>query len=317
MGLGFAGDRLFVTLAAQKLPAARPAPNPPPAAPPPKPVRLLAVGDLMLGTPTRAGALLESPRSVFRAYQKTLCEADLAFGNLETSISIRGEPTPGKSEESLRSRKNFLFRAPPAAAEEVARAGFDVVAVANNHSMDYGPTALTDTLESLEEAEVATVGGGESLDAALTPVILVRNEQRFAFFGISDVLPPFSAAGLRTAGIAPARGSWFKKHMPEAIRDARKRADWVVVSVHWGQEKFTGSTPKQRRLGRRLIDWGADVVIGHHTHCLGPVEHYRGGLIHYSLGNFIGPRPRDLPAPVWEVTFEPGKRPTEQMLNLE
>jgi poly-gamma-glutamate capsule biosynthesis protein CapA/YwtB (metallophosphatase superfamily) len=82
--------------------------------------------------------------------------------------------------------------------------------------------------------------------------------------------------------------------------------------VHWGKEGFTGSTPKQERLGRRLIDWGADVVIGAHPHVLGPTEEYGGGVIHYSLGNFIGNLGSRKNVGLWEVRLEPGKRPVQE-----
>lgn len=288
------------------------------AAPRPErqPVRMIAVGDLMLGSRGRSSALSRSPRSLFARHRGTVRKADLAFGNLETPLSERGSPTPGKSKESLRKRTNFIFRAPTAAAEGLAWAGFDVLSVANNHTMDYGAVALEDTLACLREAGIQSVGGGAEREAALAPAFLERNHQRFAFFGISDVLPLYSAADRRTPGVAPARGPWFEERMPEAIAQARQLADWVLVSVHWGKERFTGATEKQKRLGHRLIDWGADVVIGHHTHVLGPVEHYGDGIIHYSLGNFIGPRSRKGPSPAWEIVFRPGERPTERTLIL-
>jgi len=305
--VGFAGWRGWVPVAFRQ-------PAPPAAAAEtvaPSPVRLVAVGDLMLGTSVKQTILRRGPEHPFRKYRKLLRGADVAFGNLETPLSDGGAPTPGKSPESLRTRANYIFRAPPAAAEGLAWAGFDVVSVANNHTMDYGASALRDTLDHLRNAGVAPVGAGADLEEAAAPVRFTRNGQRFALFAISDVLPLFSAADAHTPGVAPARGATFNQRMEEAIAAARRDADWVLVSVHWGKERYTDATPRQRRLGRQLIDWGADVVIGHHTHCMGPVERYQGGLIHYSLGNFIshsGSR-RDVEA--WEVTFKPGERPSE------
>lgn len=292
--------------------AAARGPGPASAAVEKRPVRLVAVGDLMLGTSVKRLMARFGPRYPFRRYRELLGGADLAFGNLETPLSDRGEPTPGKSPESLRNRTNFLFRAPPAAAEGLAWAGFDVLSVANNHTMDYGPTALRDTLAALRESGLAAAGAGENLDRAVAPVYLERQGQRVALFAISDVLPRFSVAGEHAPGQAPARGAWFERVMPAAVAAARREADWVLVSVHWGREGFTGATPRQRRLGRRLIDWGADVVIGHHTHCLGPIERYRGGLIHYSLGNFVSAAGSRGPVEAWEVVLPPpGERPTE------
>lgn len=316
--LGLTGVRVWQPFLPARVPAATPASaSPTPTPPPHRPVRLVAVGDLMLGSPARVTELLKSSRSVFRPYREFVQSADITFGNLETPISDRGKPTPGKSEESLRTRTNFIFRAPPAVVGGLSWAGFDLVSVANNHAMDYGAIALSDTLGYLREADVVPIGGGGNLEEALAPAYLERNGQRFAFFGISDVLPLYSVAGEERPGIAPARGAWFEERMPEAIAAARKQADWVLVSVHWGKEKFTGATPRQKKLGHRLVDWGADVVIGHHTHCLGPVEHYEQGLIHYSLGNFVGPRARNVASPAWEIAFAPGSHPVEKSHLLE
>lgn len=280
----------------------------------PRPVRLVAVGDLMLGTSVKRTILSRGPRHPFRPFRALLNGADLAFGNLETPLSDRGTPTPGKSAASLRDRTNFLFRTPPAAAEGLAWAGFDVLSVANNHTMDYGGEALVDTLDCLEEQQIAAVGGGEDLDAARAPVFVERNGQRIAFLGLSDVLPLYSTATDDTPGIAPARAPKFDRLMAAAIAQARHEADQVVVSVHWGEERNPNATRRQRSLGHQLVDWGADVVIGHHTHCLGPVERYGNGVIHYSLGNFIMSARVNVGA--WEVTLVPGEPPRERSLLL-
>jgi poly-gamma-glutamate capsule biosynthesis protein CapA/YwtB (metallophosphatase superfamily) len=280
------------------------------------PVRLLAVGDLMLGTSVKQTILARGGRAPFVKFRETLRKADVTFGNLETPLSERGSPTPGKSAESLRNKTNFIFRAPLSAAEGLAWAGFDVVSLANNHAMDYGPEALRDTLECLRAASVTPVGGGLNLREAAAPVFFERNGHRFAIFAISDVLPLFSVAGENSPGVAPGRGARFEREMPQAIARAKQRADWVLVSVHWGKELYTGATPKQRRLGHKLVDWGADAVIGHHTHCLGPVERYGKGVIHYSLGNFIAYRPIPGGAPAWELTFHPDRRVGERSLRL-
>jgi len=286
--------------------------GPPPARAARKPVRLVAVGDLMVGTPQVAAIIrAQGPEHPFRPYRELLSGADLAFGNLETPLSERGTPTPGKSPESIARGTNYIFRAPTSTAAGLAWAGFDVVALANNHAMDYGGVALQDTIRVLKKAGVRPVGAGNNLREAFAPVYFERNGQRLALLAISDILPALSIAGSNTPGLAPARGGEFEATMPAAIRAAKQRADWVLVSVHWGKERYTGATPKQTRLGRRLVDWGADVVIGHHTHCMGPIEKYRGSLIHYSLGNFIAYPSSRANVEAWDVTLPTRGRPTQ------
>ena len=189
-----------------------------------------------------------------------------------------------------------------------------MVSVANNHAMDFGGDALADTVRLLREARVLPVGGGKNLEEAAAAVELTRGGQRFLFLAISDILPAFSVADDRRPGVAPARREGFARAMRRALAAARKRADRVLVSVHWGKERQRSATLRQQQLGRQLIEWGADVVIGHHTHVLGTVEHYKRGIIHYSLGNFVGPLGKQANVGVWEVTFDPGKAPWEHSL---
>jgi poly-gamma-glutamate capsule biosynthesis protein CapA/YwtB (metallophosphatase superfamily) len=291
-----------VGAAATFFPSPRAPAEAPHVAEPAAPVTVLAVGDLLLGSSVKARILAEGADFPFRPAAELLRAADITFGNLECPLTEGGVPTPGKSAESLRAKRNFLFRAPTQCAGGLADAGFDVVSLANNHAMDYSAEGLRDTLLSLEAAGVRSVGAGETMDAACAPVILTRGKSRVAFLGISDVLPAYSAAGQRTPGVAPARSTAarprFETTVAAQLRDLRQRADFILVSVHWGKERWTRPTPRQVRLGRFLIDAGADGVIGHHPHVLQPIERYRGKPIAYSLGNFISytgkPRARTL-----------------------
>ena len=259
---------------------------------------LAAVGDVML-----THSLGESPAYAW------LREADLACANLEVPLSRRGYPAD----------KPVLHRADPALAPELARLGLDVVSFANNHSLDYGPDALLDTVAAVEEAGVAVAGAGENLTAAMRPRILHVGEVRVAFLGLSSTLPVGSAATESRPGVAPLRvrvsllaDAPILEEQPgtapyvatevlgedldrarEAIRTARRDADVVIASVHWGvppgwAAPFQGILAGyQQPLGRALVDAGADLVLGHHAHTLHGVEVYRGRFICYSLGNFI------------------------------
>jgi poly-gamma-glutamate synthesis protein (capsule biosynthesis protein) len=282
------------------------------AAEAPRPVSVLAVGDLLLGSSVKARILTEGPDYPFRPAAEILRAADITFGNLECPLTEGGTPTPGKSAESLRAKRNYLFRAPPGCATGLAEAGFDVVSLANNHAMDYSATGLRHTLAGLRAAGVQPVGAGERIDEACAPVILERGASRIAFLALSDILPAHSAAGRSTPGVAPARSTAarprFEVTVTEQLRALRRQAEFVLVSVHWGKERWTRPTPRQIKLGRFLIDAGADAVIGHHPHVLQPIERYRGRPIAYSLGNFISyvgkPRARTL---ALELTLTPGQ----------
>jgi poly-gamma-glutamate capsule biosynthesis protein CapA/YwtB (metallophosphatase superfamily) len=281
------------------------------------PVRLLAVGDLMLGTTVKELIRTEGVDYPFREAKGMLGKADITFGNLETALSERGTPTPAKSPESIRAGRQFIFRAPPGCAQGLANAGFDVVSIANNHTMDLGAVGLRDTIQALRQAGVEPVGGGANASEALAPAVLTRQGLRVAFLAVSDIVPGYSAAGRRSSGIAVTQRNRPNPALARAIAKAKRQADFVVVSIHWGVERTSRPTAWQQSLGRQMIRWGADVVLGSHPHVLQPVERYRTGIIHYSLGNFITyVRSRQRTEAI-EVRLQSGHAPTYRLIGFD
>jgi len=235
---------------------------------------IVAVGDIMLGGTAAPELERYGYDYPFVHVRRYLARADLAFGNLEGPLTERGTPFA----------KEYVFRSPPQqVAPALARAGFDVLALANNHSMDYGVEGLRDTVAALERAGIAYAGAGESLAAARRPALLEVAGARVALLAYSLTFPEEFWAG-------PARpGSAFghERHVRADVATARTRADVVLVSFHWGREGTTELRDYQRQLGRAAIEAGAAAVFGHHPHVLQGVERYRDGLIFYSLGNFV------------------------------
>jgi poly-gamma-glutamate capsule biosynthesis protein CapA/YwtB (metallophosphatase superfamily) len=232
------------------------------------------VGDIMLGgtaAPELARYGYDYP---FERIGKLLRDADLAFGNLEGPLTIRGEA----------QRKQYVFRSPPdLVAPALARAGFDIVSLANNHSMDYSVEGLRDTMQALQSAGIRHVGAGENLAAARQPALLERGGGRVAVLAYSLTFPEdFWAEDHR-----PGTAFGHEDQVRADVASARSKADIVLVSFHWGQEGSTELRDYQRKLGHAAIEAGAAAVIGHHPHVLQGVERYRGGVILYSLGNFV------------------------------
>ena len=233
--------------------------------------RLLAGGDVLMTRTEPAGI------DPFASLDPPLGSADFSLVNVEMAISDRGEP----------HWKEFVFRAPPSAAERIAAGGVSVANLANNHANDYGPDALTDTIDLLEAAGVTTVGAGRNADEAYQYRLLpAANGVQVAFVGASMIVPANFAAGATTAGIASAH-SPARARVLDTVRAAAADADAVIVAVHWGIERDTCPSNDQRLLARQLLDAGADAVIGHHPHVLQPVELVGSKLVAYSLGNFI------------------------------
>jgi poly-gamma-glutamate capsule biosynthesis protein CapA/YwtB (metallophosphatase superfamily) len=210
--------------------------------------------------------------------RRMLAKADVAMVNLETAITTRGTPAP----------KQFVFRAPARALDDLTSAGVDVVTLANNHGMDFGRTGLDDTLRAAAAAHLPLIGAGPDADAAFTPWTTTVRGLHLAVFAATDVLDSFAqttwVAGPSTSGLASAKDP---ARLLEAVRDANRSADVVVVYVHWGQEMSTCPSERQRSLARELAAAGADVVVGSHAHVLQPGGRVAGAYVHYGLGNFV------------------------------
>ncbi|MDE0288379.1 MAG: CapA family protein [bacterium] len=242
---------------------------------------LLAGGDVLMDRSEPSGV------DPFEFIEPALDSADLAVVNSEMAISDRGEPLD----------KQYVFRAPPSAARRIASAGIDVVSLANNHAMDYGPAALVDTVDLLESAGVVALGAGPTrADAYRYRVLAVHDDVHVAFVGVSMIVPRGFPAGPDSAGIASARPP---SRVLDSVRSASRISDVVVAVVHWGVERSTCPSDAQRAFARDLMDAGADAVIGHHPHVLQPVEFSGGRLVAYSLGNFVW-------HPRWGITGETG-----------
>jgi poly-gamma-glutamate capsule biosynthesis protein CapA/YwtB (metallophosphatase superfamily) len=237
-------------------------------------VTIAAVGDLMLGG--RAEPLLNEfgPDYPFVDVMPFLAKADVVVGNLESSISTRG---------TAMENKKFTLRAGPIAAQALKKADIRVVTLANNHSMDFGPLALRDTLTVLNENDILYTGAGMDLEDARSPAFLKIKGNKIAFLSYSLTFPLEFFASEGRPGTAPGYADFVKSD----IEKARTSADLVVVSFHWGAELMTAAKDYQVELGHKAIDWGADLVLGTHPHVLQELELYRGHLIAYSLGNFV------------------------------
>ncbi|HCB35840.1 MAG TPA: capsular biosynthesis protein [Candidatus Taylorbacteria bacterium] len=240
----------------------------------PSVVLMLFAGDIMLSR--KIGGIMKEKgdyRFHFLKIASTTLRADISFANLESPLSSRG----------TKSGSAYSFRAEPMAVEGLTFAGFDVLSVANNHLFDYGEKALRDTLSILSENDIAAIGAGETFQDAHAPRVMKVGRTRIAFLAYSNLSVPF----LGRASSSPAIASFDDEILRGDIARAREIADTVVVSLHWGEEYETKHNAGQTRVARLLVDAGANIVIGHHPHVVQEIERYNGGLIAYSLGNFI------------------------------
>lgn len=235
-------------------------------------VSVVVVGDIMLeGGPLRA---MQKGRDPFASFAPLFKSADVRVGNLECVVATVGSVEPDKPN---------TFRVPPSTLKYV-RKHFDAVGLANNHSGDFGPKAFTQMLGLLKREGLGYYGGGLNLSEAHTPWVVERKGVRIAFLGYNEFQPRNFEADHDRAGIA-----WSEDE--QVVRDiAAARSQWhadvVIPIMHWGWEEATAN-PRQRALARRMIDAGADAVIGGHPHQVQDTDVYKGKPIFYSLGNFV------------------------------
>ena len=255
---------------------------------------VLATGDL---APDR-----DAPDECFAATAALLNAAELVFGQLETSFATRGTRLP---------QARHAVMAKPECAAAVARAGFDVLSFAGNHCLDWGNEAFFETLQHLEAAGVAVVGVGANIAEARRPVIRTLSDgTRVAFLAYSSILPQAYWAEANRPGCAPMRahtlyeqvehdqpGTPARIHtwahagdlaaMEDDIRAAKRVADVVLVSHHWGIHFVRAVIADyQREVARAAVAAGADAILGHHAHILKGIECIEGRPVFHSLCNF-------------------------------
>ena len=194
----------------------------------------------------------------FRNVKSIFIEDDLTLINFEGTLTTEGR-NPDKRNNS------FLFRADPSYVSMLSDNGVESVSLENNHVLDMGVAGLSETKKTLVDAGIS--------------------------FACEDQPAIIEIKGVRIGSLAyqtfGGRHDEIIELLPRAIDSLRERGcDIVIVSYHWGDEKDYKPNDNQIRLGRATIDAGADLVIGHHSHRINPIEYYKGHYICYSLGNF-------------------------------
>jgi len=241
--------------------------------PEPSPAHLAALGDIMLGGRVARAIGENGAAPLFKSIQPFLASSALIFGNLEMPFSTDEPPYLGGVHPS--------YRVPPGCIEAVEVLRLRVVNLATNHVLDWGPQAIERTRSLLRERSIETVGAGADEQEARRPAIVRAGGLRFGFLG-------YCKRGEYTArGSRPGAALLDPDGILTDIAALRGKVDVLTVSLHWGLELSDHPDPGDVELGRRLIDAGADLILGHHPHVLQGIERRRHGLIAYSLGNFI------------------------------
>jgi poly-gamma-glutamate synthesis protein (capsule biosynthesis protein) len=255
---------------------------------------LLACGDV--------GPIHQPIERYSELVKPVLQEADLRFAQVERVYSTRGE---------FQLHSNGAHsRVPPHMISVFTDCGFDVVSLASNHAMDWGSDALLDTADLLRSKGIKVVGAGRNLAEARAPEIIEKNGVKVAFLAYCSILQNGYAAGPASPGVAPLRVHTYYEafdyqpgipprvitipnaedlaNLVEDIKNAKARADAVVVSLHWGVHYIPRLIADyQVAVAEAAIGAGADLLLGHHAHTPKAIGVHHGAVCFYSLSNFI------------------------------
>ncbi len=239
-------------------------------------VSLVAVGDISFSRGVeRMVKKQKDPNYPFLKIRDYLKSADFVFGNLETPIT-EGPEIPDFE---------MIFRSNPGTEQALRQAGFSILSLANNHTPNLGEKGLKDTFNYLMKAGIKYVGAGNNEQEANQPVYIEEKGIKFAFLAYNDIdVVPASYEAINShAGTAFMRA----EKMTKAVKEAKQKTDFIVVSMHAGIEYTDKPNNSQVNFAHAAIDAGADLIIGHHPHVVQTMEKYKGKYIFYSLGNFV------------------------------
>jgi len=238
-------------------------------------VTMAFLGDIMMDRGVRSSVYNNAGGDYGFLFEELnqLSQYDILFGNLEGPVSDKGN-----NVGSI-----YSFRMEPKSLDALVDAGFNVLSVANNHAGDWNVAAFTDTLDRLGNYNILAVGGGYNYSDASSVRVIEINGVSFGFLGFSDAGHDWLSASEESPGILIASDN----NRNEIIKTASEEVDVLITSFHFGEEYELIQNERQTQLAQDAIDNGALIVVGHHPHVIQPVEEYNGGLIAYSLGNFI------------------------------
>ncbi|MBY7144040.1 CapA family protein [Virgibacillus sp. NKC19-3] len=275
--------------------------------------RMSIVGDMMMGRHVHDAAVRsgESMERVFDYVHPFFEESDYVTGNFENPIlDVDDEEVEAMMDDAELHNKDIHIYSEPWAIDALDSAGFDSVNFANNHALDFGDLSLQQTLAHTEDAPFDTVGIGDAMnlseeekeegatDAAEMSYFDINEDVRAGIIGFTDVfVEGFSAqdyvGGVFTPqnqGMMELRNRLLQAKVPE--EEDGGGADIVIVHIHWGDEYQVGSNDRQEELAQYLANYGADIIIGHHSHVLEPVTVVEGAdgnraIVMNGMGNFV------------------------------
>lgn len=252
------------------------------------------VGDVDIPEILKSQVNADPEMDLLSGVSKVRDRCDILAGNLEAQLTLSNASTSAKTPEDLEEKKEFLLKDEPKWANYLKRSGFVVLSIANNHALDFSWKGLHESLNALNNAGIAPVGGGADENAARSPRFIKVKGKTIGFLAYSTVIPAGYGARKDRPGIAAGRGddrarlgSLYTKKLTSEVKAARARCDFLVVSYHWGIQGSRRPDALSKDIAYVVTKAGADVVFGHGPHVLQSVEMINGVPVAWSLSDFI------------------------------
>lgn len=248
-------------------------------------IRLSAVGDISLGDHffslghgPRSHLLKNNGLDLLIGVSKHFKNSDIVFGNLEGVISDLGLDQD--------CYKSSAFRGPECSASFLKEKHFSILNVANNHSLQHGIEAFDNTVSNLIDKKISVLGLKSHNSYTTSPVIKIIKGKKIGLLGYSSVSDVY----------IPDQNKYSNASIEKICRDVKLLSDdvdFIIVSSHYGVEALDEPREEDIHFARKVIDAGANLFLGHHSHVFQRVERYNRGVIAYSLGNFVFDLPWD------------------------
>ena len=242
---------------------------------------LIAGGDTMIARWVHYPFYEHGPGWMLGDIKELLSTADICMVNLECVVSSKGDFFD-KGEA-----RPYLYRARPEMLTILTEAGVDLVTTANNHSMDYGGDALIDQMQLLKQCGIHYVGSGSNIEEAQRPVYMKAGDVVVAFIAIETYSKNCAVSGDRAGIFYIKDGRSIPQAIKEIVKEAKKHADLVVLSPHWGANWTEKPDSERIAAAHKIIDMGVDAILGHSAHQIHGVEIYRGRAIVYDMGSLL------------------------------
>jgi gamma-polyglutamate biosynthesis protein CapA len=260
--------------------------NLPSSSPESVPLRIFLGGDVMVGRYVKGKLRLHGGDRPFKVIGDLAPKEHLTMINLETPISDKVSPLISRSKDP--SALKVVFRLPTRFASQLANSGVNVAVLANNHSEDCGQESIQTTVNTLESVGIRPIGAHHR-DDPFAPLLMDHNGHQVAVLAATILRNMPRPRSSKRESLAFYEWKTVKNKLRDAVQATRKKHPnrVLVVSLHWGNEFALDVSGWSRRIARGLIDAGANIVWGHHSHTFQPIEVYQDGLILYGTGNLV------------------------------